>query len=131
MITDPISDMLTRIRNASVVKKQNVVVPYSKIKFAIAEILKQEEYIADVIVEEGLNRKNVIKMRLKYNNHGPAIQSIKRISTPGRRVYKKAEELKAVLSGFGVAIISTSNGIMTNKEAKSRCLGGEIICEIF
>ena len=130
MITDPISDMLTRIRNASVINKPGVSMPYSKVKFAVAKILEKEGYINGVDVEESTDKKKTLVISLKYEKGKSSIQSIKRISTPGCRVYKKADELKAVLSGFGMAIVSTSNGLMTNKEAKSRRLGGEVICEV-
>jgi len=130
MLTDPISDMLTRIRNASRVRKTETTLPYSKMKFAIAKILKTEGYIKGVEVE-GEGVKKTLVITLKYNDKAPTFESIKRISTPGRRVYQKADELQSVLSGLGMSIISTSNGLMTNKEARSRKLGGEVICEIF
>jgi len=130
MITDPISDMLTRIRNASVINKPGVSMPYSKVKFAVAKILEKEGYINGVEVEESIDKKKTLVISLKFKKGKSVIQSIKRISTPGCRVYKKADELKAVLSGFGMSIVSTSNGLMTNKEAKSRRLGGEVICEV-
>jgi small subunit ribosomal protein S8 len=93
--------------------------------------LKQEGYVKDIDLREITNGRKEIAIVLKYRNSNPAIQDIQRVSTPGRRVYKKADELKAVLSGFGVSIVSTSSGLMTNKEAKSRSLGGEIICEVY
>lgn len=131
MLTDPISDMLTRIRNASMVKKANVEVPLSKIKYAIAKILEKEGYVSAVETYEDGPRK-MMRLRLKYTDgKTPVIESLTRISKPGRRVYTKAEELSSVRSGYGMAIISTPNGLMTTHEARKRRLGGELICEIF
>jgi len=131
MMTDPISDMLTRIRNASMVKKQVIELPFSKIKFAIAKILEAEKYVGQVEKFEDGNRQ-MLRIVLKYDNtKAPAISSVTRISKPGRRVYVKATELPKVQSGFGLAIISTPNGLMTNNEARKRRLGGEVICEIY
>jgi len=129
MITDPISDMLTRIRNASAVRKPDIRLPHSKVKFAIAKILQKEGYVNGVEIT-GESPKQTLVVELKYNGKNPVIHMIKRVSTPGRRVYTKADELPRVLSGFGMAIISTPNGLMTNNEARSRRLGGEVICEI-
>jgi len=130
MITDPISDMLTRIRNAAAVRKAEVVVPHSKVKFAIAKILEQEGYVQSVEMKgEGVQKSIVLV--LKYDQREPVFRSMKRVSTPGRRVYKKTDELVSVLSGMGISILSTPNGLMTNKEARSRRLGGEVICEIY
>ena len=129
MMTDPISDMLTRIRNAYSARKDEVVLPYSKIKFAIAKIMEKEGFIDRVLPDEK-TKPNSIRLALKYNDHEGAINSITRISKPGRRVYAKHNEMPRVLSDFGIAIVSTPNGLMTNKEARSRKLGGEIICEI-
>lgn len=130
MITDPISDMLTRIRNAQAVKKREIVMPFSKVKFAIAKILEKEGYVQDVRqVEEGKFR--TLRIGLKYQDRSPVIQSLRRVSTPGRRVYTKSTELPKILSDLGIAIISTPNGLMTNKEARARHLGGEVICEIY
>lgn len=130
MLTDPISDMLTRIRNASKVRKAHVDVPVSKIKFSIAKILEAEGFIAKVSqIQEG--HFPVMRIELKYNNNQPAITSIDRVSKPGRRVYAKVDELKAIRSGLGFSIVSTPNGLMTNNEARKRRLGGEVICEIF
>ncbi len=129
MLTDPISDMLTRIRNASMVKKRSVDIPRSKMKFAIAKILEREGYVGQIEETEEAGRP-VIRVHLKYND-GPAIAYLKRVSTPGRRVYVKATELPNVQSGFGISIVSTPNGLMTNNEARKRHLGGELICEIY
>ncbi len=129
MNTDPISDMLTRIRNAQAVKKTDVVLSYSKMKEAIANILSKEGYIAGVETQ-GEDHAPSLRLKLKYDHNRPVIKTIKRVSTPGRRVYAGAGELPRVMSDLGIAIISTSNGLMTNKEARSRKLGGEVICEV-
>jgi len=129
-MTDPISDMLTRIRNAVMVKKKNVDVPASKMKFALAKILQTEGYVAGVErVEEG--KRPMLRLSLNYTDGQSPIQSIRRISTPGRRMYVKADALPKVRSGHGMAVISTPNGLMTNHEARKRRLGGEVICELF
>lgn len=129
MMTDPISDMLTRIRNAQIVRKSEVVFPYSKIKFAIVKILEKEGYLQKV--EQITEAKfSVIRIELRYNNDRPKIQMVRRISRPSNRVYAKSTDLPKVLSDIGIAIVSTPNGLMTNKEARARHLGGEVICEI-
>lgn len=129
MMTDPISDMLSRIRNAQLVSKQEVVLPFSKMKFGIAKILEKEGFVKNVekITEAKYPQ---IRIELIYSDKRPQIQLIRRVSKPGRRVYAKTSDLPVVLSDFGIAIISTPNGLMTNKEARARHLGGEIICEI-
>lgn len=129
-MTDPIADMLTRIRNASAVKKTEVVVPYSKIKYQISKILEKEKYLEKVGEIEDKNRN--FKIFLRYNeNKLPAMRSLRRISKPGKRVYIGKQELPYVLNNLGIAIISTSQGLMTNKEARKKGMGGEIICEIY
>ncbi len=130
MFTDPISDFLTRIRNAGAAHHETTSAPGSKIKRAIADILVREGYLAraEDTVADG---KKTLTVTLKYNGKVPMIRSIRRISHPGRRVYSKATELSSVLSGQGVSVISTSVGLMTNKEARRRKLGGEIICEVY
>ena len=131
MMTDPISDMLTRIRNASTVRKTAVTLPMSKIKFAIAKILEAEGYVENVEQYEE-SGKPMLRLHVKYDqNRAPKISSLKRVSTPGRRVYVKASEIGKIRSGFGLSIISTPNGLMTNLEAKKRRLGGEVIFEVF
>ena len=129
MMTDPIADMLTRIRNASVVKKTEVMLPYSKMKLAIAQILVREGYLAEAsATTEG---HPSIVLTLKYNNGESAIQHLKRMSTPGHRKYVKKDEIKKVLNGFGFSILSTPRGILTNKEAIAAKVGGELICEVY
>lgn len=131
MMTDPISDMLTRIRNASMARTKQVELPMSQIKFAIAKILQKEGYLS--LVETFQNgAQPMLRMVLGSRPDGsPAISSITRTSKPSRRVYVKADQLKSIRSGFGCAILSTPNGLMTNKEAHKRRLGGELICEVY
>ncbi|MBI5794117.1 30S ribosomal protein S8 [Candidatus Uhrbacteria bacterium] len=129
MITDPISDFLTRMRNAQLVHLPEIVLPYSKIKFALAKILEKEGYVGRVeSIEEAKMPR--LKIHMAYESGRPKIQMISRVSRPSHRVYAKSHELPRVLSDFGIAIISTPNGLMTNKEARARHLGGEVICEI-
>jgi small subunit ribosomal protein S8 len=134
-MTDPIADMLTRIRNAMAVKKPEVVLPFSRIKLEIAEILKTNGYVSQVKkVEKGEdgNTHAQINIGLKYiGGKEPAISKLSRVSKPGLRVYAKKDNLPVVLNNIGIAIISTSQGLMTNKEAKKKHLGGEVICEIY
>lgn len=133
-MTDPIADMLTRIRNAHAVRKAEVVLPYSKMKFAIAEILQQEGYVKQVekIESKGKGSFDQIKIVLKYlGPKEPAISNLQRISKPGRRVYVNKDELPVVLNNLGLAIISTPQGLMTNKTAKKTGLGGEVVCEVY
>lgn len=129
-ITDPIADMLTRVRNAAAAKKDFVLIPFSKVKLALAKILENEKYFFGVNTKE-VNGAKFLEIKLKYNARKSAINSIKRISKSGRRVYVAKEELPVVLNGYGLAIISTSRGMMTNKEAKKQGLGGEVICEVY
>jgi small subunit ribosomal protein S8 len=131
MVTDPIADMLTRIRNAIVVKRPHVDVPASKLKRGLAEVLKREGYIWDWQEVEG-DPASQLRLELKYGANGEVvIQHIKRISTPGRRVYRKAKEMKPVLGGMGITIISTSSGIFSDREARQKNIGGEVLCEIY
>ena len=129
-VTDPISDFLLRIRNASKAKKLRVEIPASKMKQGLAEILKKESFIHDYSIVED-SKQNVIKIQLKYRDGSSAITGMKRISKPGLRIYKDATELPRVLNGLGTAVISTSKGLMTDKEARSQSAGGEVICYIW
>ena len=125
---DPIADMLTRIRNGQKALKEFVVMPSSKLKCAIACVLKEEGYIIDhEIVGDAV--KPELKIRLKYFEGRPVIAKIKRVSRPGLRIYKAANELPRV-SGFGVVILSTSKGVIVDKKARSLCVGGEVLCEV-
>ncbi len=128
--TDPIADLLTRVRNAIKAKKKRVDVPSSNMKKGIVEILKSQKYIHDFMVIED-NKQNVIRIALKYSNGQSAITGLKRISTPGLRTYSPVENLPRVLNGFGVAIVSTSKGLMTERQAKKENVGGEILCEVW
>lgn len=129
MMTDPIADMLTRIRNASLVNKKEVVLPYSKIKLGIANILVKQGYLKKV--EEKKDVHPYLLLTLQYHSGMPAITHIKRISKPGHRRYVKRDDIDKVLSGFGVAILSTPKGLLTNEEARQEQVGGELICEIY
>ena len=129
-VTDPISDFLTRIRNASKAKKVKVEIPSSKMKAGLAEILKKTGYIYDYKIDED-NKQNVISVLLKYSDGEPAINGLKRISKPGLRIYKKSDELPRVLNGLGTAVISTSKGLLTEKEARRQDTGGEVVCYIW
>lgn len=128
MIFDPISDMLTRIRNASAVKKNEVVLPFSKIKMQIAEILVREGYLKSI--EKLTGKLPSFRLNLRYEDGSPVINEINRVSKPGRRVYWGVENLRERVRGVGIKIISTSRGLMTDKEAKKQKVGGEIICEV-
>ncbi|MCI5674700.1 MAG: 30S ribosomal protein S8 [Ezakiella sp.] len=131
MLTDPIADMLTRIRNANHQRHESVDVPASKIKLAIAEILKEEGFIEGYEILEG-DVQNTIRIALKYvNKKERVITGIRRISKPGLRIYVNSNELPKVLGGLGIAIISTSKGIMTDKEARANKVGGEVICYVW
>ena len=127
VVTDPIADMLTRIRNANAMRYKEVEVPASRIKLEIARILKEEGYISDVKIKKD-KVQDVMVLNLKYGEKKErVITGLKRISKPGLRVYAKVEELPRVLNGLGIAIISTSKGIMTDKEARKESLGGEVL----
>ncbi|MFR5858602.1 MAG: 30S ribosomal protein S8 [Clostridia bacterium] len=130
-MTDPIADMLTRIRNANTVGHETVEIPASKMKKAIAEILKEEGYITDFDVIED-DKQGMIKVTMKYgSNKERVISGIKKISKPGLKVYAKANEVPKVLGGLGIAIISTSKGIVSDKEARKLGVGGEVICYVW
>lgn len=130
-MSDPLADMLTRIRNAGMVGHENVMVPLSKIKKGLSDILQQEGFIEDYEVIED-DRQGMLKIRLRYDeNLVGVITGIKRISKPGRRLYVKHDRIPKVMSGLGVAIISTSSGVMTDKQARSRQIGGELLCEVW
>jgi ribosomal protein S8 len=130
-MTDPIADMLTRIRNANTVGHETVEIPASKMKKAIAEILKEEGYITDFDVIED-DKQGMIKVTMKYGaNKERVISGIKKISKPGLKVYAKANDVPKVLGGLGIAIISTSKGIVSDKEARKLGVGGEVICYVW
>ena len=130
VVNDPIADMLTRIRNAQVAKHDSVTLPASNTKKAIAKILLAEGYVKSVdFIDDGLQGE--IKVTLKYIGKTPVIAGLKRISKPGLRVYARCEELPKVLGGLGIAIISTSKGLMTDKEARKNAVGGEVLAYIW
>ena len=126
-MSDPIADMLTRIRNAQKARKETVSIPASKLKLSIAEVLQQEGYIDGIETEEDGIHKS-IRVGLKYHRSVPVIERIERVSRPGLRVYKGAEDLPRVQGGLGVAIVSTSGGVMTDREARAQGRGGEVLC---
>ena len=130
MVTDPIADMLTRIRNANQMRYKEVEVPASKMKNEIARILKAEGFIVDYKVKKN-NIQDILVLSLKYVDKERVITGLKRISKPGLRVYVKAEEVPSVLNGLGIAIISTSKGVMTDKEARKNSLGGEVLAYVW
>ena len=130
VMTDPIADMLTRIRNANQAKHEFVELPASRLKLEVLSVLKNEGYISEYEnIEDG--KQGVIKITLKYINKERVIKGIKKISKPGLRVYAKSTELPKVLNGLGIAIISTSNGVMTDREARKQKLGGEVIAFVW
>ena len=131
MMTDPIADMLTRIRNAVRVERPNVEMPLSKVKKGLAEVLKREGYIWD-FSEVEVEKFPQLRLELKYGPNGErVIRHIRRISKPGRRIYNRAAELRPILNGLGISIISTSRGVISDREARQRNLGGEVLCEVW
>ena len=132
MTTDPIADFLTRMRNALMAGHKVVEVPSSKMKVEMAKILKDQGYIRDFRTEED-DKQGILKVALKYNARTkmPAIKKMERVSRPGLRQYKSASELPRVLNGLGIAIVSTSNGVMTDKKARQENVGGEVLCYVY
>ena len=129
-MSDPIADMLTRVRNGQQVNMESVKMPSSKLKEAIAKVLLDEGYIAGFEIEASEGNKKELNIELKYFEGRPVIESIQRVSRPGLRIYKSKDELPRVQGGLGVAIISTSTGLMTDRAARAKGVGGEVICEI-
>ena len=127
---DPISDMLTIIRNAQAVRKETVNVPFSNLKYEIAKVLEKEGFLKKV-GKQGKKTRKKIEIILKYDSGTPVISGLRRISKPGQRIYKKRREIKRVKGGYGKTIISTSKGLMTDREARKQKLGGEVICEVW
>jgi len=130
-MTDPIADFLTRIRNATRAKHARVDIPASRIKGEIAKILREQGYVHDVkFVEDG--KQGLLRVYLKYNeDSAPVIEGLQRVSKPGRRIYAKKGEIPRVLGGYGVVVLSTSQGILTGNEARQRGVGGEVLCQIW
>ncbi len=130
MMTDPIADMLTRIRNAQLAEKVSVRMPASKMRTAIAKVLKNEGYIEDFAAHEA-EGKPMMEIRLKYYAGRPVIERIERVSRPGLRIYRAKDELPSVTGGLGVVIVSTSKGVMTDRAARKAGLGGEVLCTVY
>ena len=128
---DPIGDMITRIRNAQLRALNNVTIPSSKFRAKILDILKQEGYIANYKISSDSKKKESLLVDLKYSNGLPVIKEIKRVSKPGRRIYAKAGSIAKIQNGLGLAIVSTSMGIMSDNDARTKNIGGEIICRVF
>jgi small subunit ribosomal protein S8 len=129
-MTDPIADMLTRIRNAQRAGKAQVSMPLSRSKQAIAELLLEEGYVANIqVVKEGV--KSTLALELKYFDGRPVIEHLERISRPGLRIYRGTDDLPSVLGGLGVAIVSTSKGLMTDRTARAQGMGGEVVCTVY
>jgi small subunit ribosomal protein S8 len=130
-IADPIGDMITRIRNAQLRAMFNVKIPSSKFRIKILDVLKQEGYISDYKILSDSKNKNSLLVDLKYHNGTPVIKEIKRVSKPGRRIYARADSIPKIQNGLGLAIVSTSIGIMSDNDARTKKVGGEIICRVF
>lgn len=128
-MSDPIADLLTRIRNAQMVAKQTVSTPSSKVKVAIAQVLKDEGYIEDFAVQENAGKPQ-LEITLKYYAGRPVIERIERVSRPGLRVYKNAKSIPSVMNGLGVAIVTTPKGVMTDRKARATGVGGEVLCYV-
>lgn len=126
-MNDPISDMLTRIRNAQVAQKVEVEMPSSKLKISIAGVLKDEGYIEDFLIQQN-DGKPTLKINLKYYAGRPVIEKIERVSRPGLRIYKGNQDIPKVMNGLGIAIVSTSKGVMTDRRARADGVGGEVLC---
>jgi small subunit ribosomal protein S8 len=130
-MTDPIADMLTRIRNAITARKAKVIMPASKMKARIAEVLREEGFVGAISSEED-GKQGLLSIELRYdNNNHNAIQGIRRVSKPGQRTYARHTGLPKVRSGLGIAILTTSHGVMTEREARKQGLGGELLCEVW
>lgn len=129
-MADPISDMLIRIKNAQMARLETALIPHSKLKNEIVKILKKENWIAD-FAKKGKKNRKFIEVILKYDNNEPKIADVKRISKPSRRLYIGSNEIKPVRQGYGFAIISTPLGLLTDKEAKTKHVGGEVLCQIW
>ena len=128
---DPVGDMITRIRNAQMRSLSTVKIPGSKFRAKILDVLKKEGYISDYQFFTDAKDKNSLTVNLKYDNGNPVIKEIKRVSKPGRRIYAKADSIPIIQNGLGLAIVSTSKGIMSDNDAKNKNIGGEIICRVF
>ena len=130
-LSDPIGDMIARLKNAQVRNHKKVVLPSSKFKIKIADVLKNEGFIINYKVSENEGNKSDLEINLKYNYGSPVISTIERVSKPGRRIFSSAESLPKINNGLGIAIISTPKGVMTDVDARKQKVGGEIICKVF
>ncbi|MBP7700656.1 30S ribosomal protein S8 [Candidatus Woesebacteria bacterium] len=130
MTTDPIADTITRIKNALMARHEKIEIPYSKMKKAVVDILLKEGYVNDVVVKEA-KPFNYLVITLKYIGKSPAVNNVKRLSKPGRRLYAPVSKLPKTLGGYGITIVSTSKGVMTDKDARKANLGGELLCQIW
>ena len=130
-LSDPIGDMIARLKNAQMRNHRKIVLPSSKFKVKIADVLKKEGFIIDYKVNENEENKSNLEINLKYNHGSPVISTIERISKPGRRIFSRAESLPKINNGLGIAIISTPKGVMTDIDARKEKVGGEIICKVF
>jgi small subunit ribosomal protein S8 len=131
MMTDPIADLLTRIRNGSMARHDRVELPHSRLKESVAAVLKAEGYLDDVRVSEGDERKTLTLVLRYGRDRQSAIDGLRRVSTPGRRVYVRHDRIDRVVSGMGISILSTSRGVMTDREARKQRVGGELLCEVW
>jgi len=129
-MSDPVSDMLTRIRNAQLAEKNTVVMPSSKLKVAIVKVLKDEGYVEGFSVTSGESGKSTLEIGLKYYSGRPVIEKIQRVSRPGLRIYKGSSDIPKVMNGLGIAIVSTSQGLMTDRKARANGIGGEVLCVV-
>ena len=129
-MTDPITDMLNRLENGQAVNKKTVDIPFSKTKYRIAKVLEAEGFVESA-VKKGRNPKKVIRVNLKYEDETPAITKTERVSKPGRRVYISLKDIRPVRGGYGISVISTPKGVMSNKEAKAAGVGGEVLCKVY
>ena len=130
-LSDPIGDMIARIKNAQLRNHKNIELPSSNFKIKIANVLKSEGFISDYKVKNEESNKTILEINLKYNSGSPVINTIERISKPGRRIFSSASSMPKINNGLGIAIISTPKGVMTDIDARKRKLGGEIICKVF
>ena len=127
---DPVADMLISIKNAQAVSKETVQIPFSKLKFEIAKVLKKQGFVGNV-EKKGRKIKKIIEIKLKYDGKEPAISDLRKVSKPGQRIYSGSKEIQPIRSGYGISIVSTSRGLMTDKEARKQNIGGEVLCEIW
>lgn len=130
MMTDPVTDMLNRIKNAQAARKEQIVVPFSNFKYEIAKILEKEKFLSKV-EKKGRKANKFLEIDLKYENKTPVVSGMRKVSKPGQRIYVPAHMIKPLRGGYGISIISTSKGLMTGRDAKRQKIGGEIICEVW